>query len=140
MTLTRDQIDKIKDGLILRRVTLNEGATRSSIKELERVAGLSLHASIIDIFLAFDGFALGDFDANSELSVWSVLRIISSLEHSANDGRVPFSDFGMGIDVYSFSADDPSQPITSVFSGRVISESWDRFWQDLIDGRLDVPR
>ncbi|HEY3797424.1 MAG TPA: hypothetical protein VGL58_03655 [Caulobacteraceae bacterium] len=97
-----------------------------------------MHPAIRSIFLCFDGLVDGDFDAASEVSVWSMEKILSQSEEYFGDGRMPFADFFFDTEIYTCSVVDPHKPILRFFGGGSIASGLDQFWNRLVSGYYDA--
>lgn len=123
----------IRDTLRERDVALNQPITVDALDRLTRWAGGSPHPDVITLLREFDGFANGDFEEASFVSVWSVDTAIA--DDWTKRPMLAFSDLSLNAIIFGF---DPlvGGPVVSIEDARQVAPTYRHFWHLLLSDRL----
>ena len=129
--------DRIRTGLLKREIILNPPASEAQIQLLADRIG-EIHPYTISIYKSFNGFRNEDFDAKSEIEIWSIEKILESNNRYFSDDVFPFCSLSLDAMIFVASGKDPRKPVVSYFDNAILSPSLLEFWDSFLSGRFDV--
>jgi hypothetical protein len=115
--------------LLSRGVALNPPASADTLDRLARWAGGTLHADVAEVLKEFDGFASGDFEIESFISVWPTATALT--DDWSKPPTLAFSDWFISAFVFGV---DPSAggPVVNIEAGKVVAPTYADFWSLLL--------
>jgi hypothetical protein len=112
---------------------LNPGVNATAAIKKVKAKNLNIDPYILDIYSLFNGFRKGALDPGSGVRIWPLEDVLAEVQEGRC--RLPFADFLLMSNEYTFDLENASAPI--FLDEEEISKSLPEFLGQLLSGRFD---
>lgn len=127
---------QVKQWLLSREVRLCAPVDPAEIAKAQHIFAGQFPASLLKMYESFDGFADGDFEAESFISIWPLSKSLNFAQEQSQRDTLAFADWSFECDVAICQILDPAAPVSWIGGCKPDSGSFKDFWAMFRRGQL----